>query len=171
MSYYLNLINPHVKFLPSHIVKMLVESLVFSRYTYALPVWGPVIHQDSLTRLSRLQNRAVRMTCNLCKYDHISNHRAALDWLSISSFVQYHSLLTMYHHHYLHKGIALEPPLLFGRQHLIGTRCSQYFAAIARCRKSFTKRFFCSQATAWWNSLPSGMFHDIGTFPAICLST
>ena len=104
ISYYLNLINPHVKSLPSHIVKMLVESLVFSRYIYTLPVWGPAIHQDSLTRLSCLQNRAVRMTCNLHKYDHI---RAVLGWLSTSSFVQYCSLLTMYHHHYLCKSIVL----------------------------------------------------------------
>ena len=85
MSY---LINTHVKSLPSHIFKMLVESLVFSCYTYyALPVWGPAIHQNSLTCLSCLQNRTVRMTCNLRKYDHISNHRAALGWLSIPSFI------------------------------------------------------------------------------------
>ena len=44
MSYYLHLINCHVKSLPSDIIKMLVESLVFSRYTYALSVWGPAIH-------------------------------------------------------------------------------------------------------------------------------
>ena len=43
MSYYLTLINSHGKYLPSTIVKMLIESLVFSRCTYALPVWAPVI--------------------------------------------------------------------------------------------------------------------------------
>ena len=84
MSYYLTLISPHVKSLPSHIVKMLMESLVFPRYTYALPVWGPAIHQDSLSRISRLHNRAVRMTCNLRKYDHVSFHRARLRWLPVS---------------------------------------------------------------------------------------
>ena len=47
MSYYLTLISPHVKSLPSHTIKMLMESLVFPRYTYALPVWGPAIHQDA----------------------------------------------------------------------------------------------------------------------------
>ena len=74
MSYYLHLINCYVKSLSSDIIKMLVESLVFSRYTYVLSVWGPAIHQDSLSCISRLQNRAVHMTCNLCKYDHISHH-------------------------------------------------------------------------------------------------
>ena len=51
MSYYLFLISPHVRFLPTTIVKMLMESLVFSRYTYALPVWGPAISRDCLSRL------------------------------------------------------------------------------------------------------------------------
>ena len=40
--YYLHLINCYVKSLPSDIIKMLVESLVFSRYTCALSVWGPL---------------------------------------------------------------------------------------------------------------------------------
>jgi len=49
MSYYLTLINSHVKCLPTSIMKMLIESLVFSQYTYALPVWGPAINKDSLS--------------------------------------------------------------------------------------------------------------------------
>jgi len=36
MAYYLNLINNYAKNLPSSIVKMLIESLVFSRYIYSL---------------------------------------------------------------------------------------------------------------------------------------
>ena len=164
MSYYLTLINRHVKSLPSDIIKMLMESLVFSRYTYALPVWGPAIHQDSLSRISRLQNRAVRMTHNLRKYDHISHHRGNLRWLSISSFIRYRSLLTMFENYYLNKGVALAPPISFGIQHTYRTRCPKHFAAIPRCRLSFTKRFFRCQAIHWWNTLPSNFFRDITTF-------
>jgi len=63
MSYYLTLINSHVKCLPTSIVKMLIESLVFSHYTYTLPVWGPAINKDSLSPLSHLQNWAVHLAC------------------------------------------------------------------------------------------------------------
>ena len=87
------LINSHVKYLPSAIVKMLIESLVFSRYTYGLPVWGPAINRDSMSWLQRMQNRAVRMTR---KYDHVSQYRANLGWLPMSEFVQYRTILTMY---------------------------------------------------------------------------
>ena len=50
-------------------------------------------------------------------------------------------MLTMFDKYYLEKGVALEPPILFGVQHSYRTRCPKYFAAIPRCRLSFTKIF------------------------------
>ena len=117
MSYYLMLINSHVKYLPSTIVKMLIESLVFSQYTYALHVWGPTISKDSMSLLQRMQNRAVHMTCGLRKYDHVSQDRANLGWLPMSEFVKYRTILTMFGQHYLGEGILLQPPIDFGRKH------------------------------------------------------
>ena len=80
-------------------------------------------------------------------------------------------MLTMFDNYYLEKGVALEPPILFGVQNSYRTRCPKYFAAIPRCRLSFTKRFFRCQAIHWWNALPSAFFHDITTFPATYLDT
>ena len=55
MSYCLALIaGSRAKNLPSSIIKMLVECLVFSRYSYALPVWGPAIHKDSILPISSI---------------------------------------------------------------------------------------------------------------------
>ena len=59
---------------------MLVDCLVFSRLTYALPVWGPAVHQNSLSRINRLHNRAIRIVCGLRKSDHVSGHRQAIGW-------------------------------------------------------------------------------------------
>ena len=69
------MIGSHAKNLPSAIIKMLVECLVFSRYTYALPVWGTAIHKNSLSRLTCLYNHGIRLSCGLCKYDHVTQHR------------------------------------------------------------------------------------------------
>ena len=49
--------------------------------------------------------------------NHISHHRGNLRWLSISSFIRYRSMLTMFDKYYLEKGVALETPILFGVQH------------------------------------------------------
>ena len=53
------------------------------------------------------------MTCNLRKHDRISHHRGHLRWLSISSFIRYRSMLTMFDNYYLEKGVALEPPVFY----------------------------------------------------------
>ena len=112
----------------------------------------PAIHQDSLSRISRLHNRAVRMTCNLRKHDHVSFHRARLKWLPVSMFMRYRSLLTMFYNYYLSKGVALNPLILFGTQHSYETRQPKHYSGIVRCRKSFAQKIF---SVSGWNSLPS----------------
>ena len=111
MSYYLCLISPHVKFLPTTIEKMLMESLMFSRYTYALLVWGPAISRDFLSRLDRLQNRVVCLFCGLRKYDRVSQCKVGLRWLPVSQFIQYRSVLAMLGQHYHGEGVAMSPPI------------------------------------------------------------
>ena len=97
---YLMLISSHVKYLQNMIVKMLIESLVFSRYTYGLPVWGPAVSTDSMSRLQHMQNRAVHLSCSLPKYDHVSlsQQRTNLGWLAMHTFIQYQTILTMFGH-------------------------------------------------------------------------
>ena len=84
MSYYLFWINSKRKFLSSVGIKMLIDSLVLSRLTYALFVWGPPLTQASINRLQRLQNWGVRMARSLRKYDHISHHLSSLLWLPVN---------------------------------------------------------------------------------------
>ena len=56
MSYYLYLINYHHHEFPSHILKMVADSLVLSQLIYALSVWGPSLKVNLLTRLYHLYN-------------------------------------------------------------------------------------------------------------------
>ena len=69
-SYYLYLLCSHRKSLTHDILKMLTEFLILSRFDYALPVWGPPLQKCQVTGLQHLQNRAIRVTKSLRKYDH-----------------------------------------------------------------------------------------------------
>jgi len=106
MSYYLYLINYHHQQLPSHIFKMLVDTLVFLQ-SYALPIWGPTLGVDMTSQLQRLCNCAVWFMCGLKKYDHVLAAHHALGWLSFDSLVQHRTLNLMYRHLYVHSYIAL----------------------------------------------------------------
>ena len=134
MSYYLYVINKHRHVFSSDLMKLLIDSLVFSHLNYSLPVWGPSLHQNHLQRLKRMQNRAVHLCRNLKKFDHVTDHYRALRWLPLEYLIQYRCLCTMNRQYHGHRCIPLCPPLKFGRFHQYGTRVGSTFACIERYR-------------------------------------
>ena len=163
MSYYLYVVNKHRHVLSSTLMKLLIDSLVFSHVNYSLPVWGPSLHQTHFQRLKRMQNRAVRLCRNLKKFDHITEHYRALRWLPLEYLIQYRCLCLMNRQYHGYKCIALCPPLQFGRFHQYGTRVRPTSAHIERCRLSHTQKHFRYKASHWWNSLPQHIT-SVGTF-------
>ena len=158
MAYYLHLLNLHKHCLSPHLLKLLVESLVFSHLSYALSVWGPSLNQQLLQRLERSQNRAVRLCRNLSRFDHVSGHYRALRWLPLQQLIQFRSVGMMYHQYHHSRGIPLLPPIMFGRcQSVYDTRVSDHFANPERFRLSFSQSFFRFKASNWWNSIPSSL--------------
>ena len=115
---------------------MLVESLFFSWHSFALPVWGPTFLQDSLHRITRLHNRAVRITCDLTKSDPISHLRQVIGWLSPTMLAQYQSLCAVLDQ-YISKGISLDPLIHFGSLHSYSTRFPPHFATTLHSRLCF----------------------------------
>ena len=163
MSYYLYVINKHRHVFSSDLMKLLIDSLVFSHLNYSLPVWGPSLHQNHLQRLKRMQNRAVHLCRNLNKFDHVTDHYRALRWLPLEYLIQYRCLCTMNRQYHGHRCIPLCPPLKFGRFHQHGTRVGSTFACIERYRLSYTQRYFRYKSTHWWNSLAQHVTSE-GTF-------
>ena len=107
------------------------------------------------TKQKRLQNKAIRITMCLRKYDHVSLYRCQLNWLPISYHIMFKSSCAMYRHYYHDKQhcLLLNPPIVFGAQHSYNTRCKDCFANPPSYHLSTTKNYLCSSATTWWNSL------------------
>ena len=64
-------------------------------------MWGPAAHKNSLSRLIHLHNCGIRLACGLCKYGHVSQHRARLP---VESFVKYCSLIILFQDYYVGRG-------------------------------------------------------------------
>ena len=108
-----------------------------------------------LSRLKRMQNRAVRLAFSLKKYDHVSDYYKRLHWLPLDQFIKFRSVCSMYKQFHQRRCIPLEPPIQFGQSHSHYTRTSSSFARIVRYNLNFSQRFFRYRVTQWWNSLPS----------------
>ena len=135
-------------------MKLIIESLVLSHLNYSLSVWGPVLHQNHLQRLKRMQNLAVCLCRNLKKFDHITEHYRAARWLPLEYLILKRCLCLINHQYHGYRCIALCPSLQFGQFHQYGTRVRSTSAHIERYRLSYTQNHFRYKFTHWWNSLP-----------------
>jgi len=133
-AWLISYLNYYVKSLPSPIVKMLIEFLVSSRYTFGL---GPAISKDSLCLLNHLQNRAVHLVVD-CRSMKVSQCWARLGWLLIDLY----DVLAMFYQHYLSDGILFNPPIEFGNKHSNITTQLSWFATIPCYKKCFLASVF-----------------------------
>ena len=141
MSYYLYMIGSHRTSLTKSISKMLVESLVLSHTRYAISTWGPALQQRYISRLQRMQNRGVRLSCNLKKYDHVSSHRLGLKWLSMQDQIKQSIFSCKYCQCCYQTCLKLNPPILFETTHSYSTRTNKHFANITRFSTLLDKKF------------------------------
>ena len=130
MLYYLYLLSTHRHVIDYNLMKLLLESLVLSHLSYCVTVWGPSLRSILLQQLQRMQNHAVRLCCNLWKYDHVLAFYYKLNWLPLPYFIRFKSLCLMYRQYRHFKCIPLEPPIIFGGTSSYCTRTPVYFATI-----------------------------------------
>ena len=103
--------------------------------------WGPSVKQQSVQRLQRFQNRAVRLLYHLQCFDHVTVHYRSAKWLPFSQLVKYQAVYLMFYqyHHDYGRGIPLEPPIQFGKLSKYLTRTKENF-----CTTSEMSLVICS---------------------------
>ena len=131
---YLYLIKSHCGVLKLDIMKLLIESLVFSHLTYAMSAWGSSLKQHLAKRLERLQNRAVCLLFHLHKFDHIREYYR----LPLPELIKYHSLCINFI--VMAEVFHWSPLIQFGRLTDYHTRTKDYFSHPVRCRVCHSPR-------------------------------
>ena len=142
--------------LPSHIKKMLVQSLIFPIIDYG-DVCYYDLNADLLNKLDRLLNNCIRFVFNLRKYDHVSEHRSTLKWLPIRQRRALRALTTLFS---LLNNPTSPSYLTSSFQFLCSAHSKNLRSSnnrLLRCpshRSGFLKSSFLVQAVFLWNELP-----------------
>ena len=139
--------------LPDGVIKVLVTSLVISRINYCLTVYGNGT-QKNFDRLQKILNFAARVIFGRRKFDHVSDLRDRLGWLSPKSMSDYLTLTIA------QKVIKHEEPenlaaLFVPNQNFRDRHTRQdHLLHLPRPRLETGKRRFEYRAAALLNSLP-----------------
>ena len=71
--------------------KTMVTSLVLSKINFCCTLFFG-LPQKQINRLQKLQNYAIRLVKKIPKYEHITEHRRELKWLTVESFIKFRYL-------------------------------------------------------------------------------
>ena len=140
--------------LPDGVLKIIVTALILSRIQYCLPVYGNG-SQKNFDRLQKILNFAARVIFGRRKFDHVSDLRDLLDWMSPKSMADYQTLVAA--HKLINHG---KPEALAGSFHYNrdrrerSTRQDNLFR-LPHPRLETGKRRFSYRAAALLNRLPA----------------
>ena len=144
----------HIRhYLPDGVIKTLVMALVMTRVQYCLPVYGNGTKKN-FTRLQKILNFAARVIFGRRKFDHISDLRDQLGWMSPKTMADYQTLVTA--HKTIQRG---EPEALASLFQLnadarVRSTRQDHLLHLPRPRLETGKRRFGYRAAALLNSLP-----------------
>ena len=139
-------------YLPVSVLTTLVSALVLSHVRYCLTVYGNGSGKNC-ARIQKIINFSARVIFGRRKFDHISDVRERLGWLSAPDLVRYHTLTLA--HKIMRRG---EPDGLSGMFVLNGevrdrrTR-QDGLLFVPRSRTAFGQRRFAVRAPSQYNSL------------------
>lgn len=142
--------------IPPELLPTLVNALVLSHVRYCLAVYGNGPEKGT-QRLQKIINFALRVVSGRRKFDHISDVREELGWLSARQLYQFHSLT------FLHKILATGEPQALASQLQINSslrcRSTRQDAALAlpRMRTEAGRRRYLYSVVKLYNTLP----HDV----------
>ena len=142
--------------LPKDVITNVVEALVISHVMYCMAVIYPM-GEVQKRRLERILNFAAGVISGRHKFDHISDVRSELGWLSISEAIQYREGLLMYK--IINNGTPLHLFELFTTNSSVHGRHTRQSDELhlPRVRTEAGKSAYSYRGGVAWNSFPSNV--------------
>ena len=140
-------------YLPHSVLTALVSALALSHVRYCLAVYGNGSAKNC-DRIQKILNFAARVISGKRKFDHISDVRERLEWLSAPDLVRYHTLTLA--HRVMRWGEPDSLSCVFRPNSEVRDRRTRQddLLHVPRCTTAFGQRRFAVRAPAQYNALP-----------------
>ena len=132
------------KFIPSSCRKLLANTLLMSKLTYLMPIWGGAT-PNHISKVQIVQNKIARWVTGKRKRTRIKELLQACDWMSINNMIRFHSTLMIWKMVQTRKPGHLSAKLNIEADNLIN---------ITEPRLQFTGRSLINRGASTWNDLP-----------------
>ena len=141
-------------FVPSDIRKLLYNALILPHFDYCASVWG-ITSASNITRLQRLQSRAMRVILNAVPRTHIEDLLCKLKWMSVKQCLSFNRMVLLWK---MTRGLA--PEYLLNKVHFAHQHHS-YGTTSSIDEKLYIphghKSSLFTDSAAMWNSLPRNL--------------
>ena len=130
--------------LPKSCRKLLASTMVMSKLTYLMPVWGGTT-PNYLRQAQILQNKTARWVTGMKRRTRIKDMITACGWLSIEETIEQHTLVMMWKLMHQNKPRHLSMKL---------KREENFKIKQEEVRLQFSERSLIQRGTKAWNTLP-----------------
>ena len=145
---------------PKDISQKVIQALVFPFVTYCLPAWAPST-QKQRKRIQKVLNFAVRTATGLRKYDHVSQSRRDLGWMSFEEMIAMRDAQRIHFIMWNDESSQQIKSLIETRAQVserqTRSTVDESVLQIPRCRLQTTKMMFPHRAVMTWNGLPRNL--------------
>ena len=139
--------------IPSSLLPVIVDALVLSHVRYCLSVFGNG-SEKNMQRLQKILNFGLRAVSGRRKYDHISDVRDELGWLTARQLYELQSLNLLHKIRTTGEPQALASQLLTNSEFRSRTTRQDADLALPRVRTEAGKRRFLYRVAQDYNALP-----------------
>ena len=138
--------------LPSHMLPMLVDTLVISHVRYCMPVYGST-NRTGLARIQKILNFAARVVSGRRRYDHVSDVVSELGWLRACDMVSYFDVCLL--HRILSDGKpdVLRSWLMYNHEHVCRSTRQSHHLTLPHARNNHGKRRFIYRTADLYNRM------------------
>ena len=144
-------------FTPNYVLRTIYLSLIYPYLMYGVEVWGGS-SESLLCRLSKLQDRCIRLCSNTARED-MQNLYREYKLLPFAEIYKYCVSVKFFQYFKLHRNVFLEDEISnLSTSHNYFTRfASDNKLNTPRCRLSVCQRSFLYKAVHHWNVIPVGV--------------